>query len=50
MWMAISSRPFNGKRYYFDKNGVMATGKKKIGSKVYRFNSKGVCLNKKEKT
>ena len=33
------------KWYYFDKKGYIVTGTRKIGSKTYKFNSSGVCLN-----
>jgi len=31
--------------YYFHSSGAMATGSVKIGTKTYRFNASGVCLN-----
>ena len=42
-WQKIS-----GKYYYFGTNGVMLySTSKKIDGKTYKFNSKGVCQNKK---
>ena len=45
--MATDWLKIDGKWYYFGKKGSMAIGKKiKLGSKVYKFNSTGVCTNK----
>ena len=35
----------DGKWYYFDSNGRMATGYFKIDDKLYHFDNNGVCLN-----
>ena len=36
----------DGKWYYLDTDGLMLTNtSRKIGSKVYNFNSSGVCTN-----
>ena len=44
--MATNWLKIDGKWYYFGAKGSMAIGKKiKLGSKVYKFNSTGVCLN-----
>lgn len=36
----------NGKQYYFDSNGVMATGNKTINGHVYKFGTDGVFIKK----
>ena len=45
-WYAKNQwQKIDGKWYYFDKKGYIVTGTPKIGSKTYKFNSSGVCLN-----
>ncbi len=45
-WYAKNQwQKIDGKWYYFDRKGYIVTGSRKIGSKTYKFNSSGVCLN-----
>ena len=48
--MKVGWAKIDKKYYYFSKTkatlGQMVTGKLKIGKKVYKFNKKGVCMNR----
>ena len=45
-WYAKNQwQKIDGKWYYFDKKGYIVTGSRKIGSKTYKFNASGACLN-----